>query len=145
MSKTFVSRAEGFEETINEISATYFGGDRMRHPSSDKVSSRLTLLQLPNLSTIDDYGHSLRTVWDRLTYAATKAATCSGQIIDFYDSLLRWLWLLLLVLMHWHHGVTLLIWVVLRLHLRHHLWWRLLVTLLIWVVLRLHLHFLNDV
>jgi hypothetical protein len=135
-----VSHAEGFDKTIDEISATDFSGDRMRHPSSDKVCSRLTLLQLPNLNTVDDYGHSLRSLWDWLTDAAPKAATCCGEIIDFDDCLL---WrMLLLLLVHWHHGVSLLIWIILWLHLRRHHLWRgagVLVSLLIWVVLWLHL------
>ena len=143
VAKTLVSRSdlgEGFEETINDVSATDFSGDRMRHPSSDKVCSRLTLLQLSSFNTVDDYGHSLRTLWDWLADAAPKAAACCWEIIDFYDCLLWWLWLLLLVLVHWHHGVSLLIWIVLQLHRRHHMWWGLLVSLLIWIVLRLHLH-----
>ena len=65
----------------------------------------------------DDYGHSLRTLWDWLADAAPKAAACCGEIIGFYDCLLWWLWLLLLVRVHWHRGVSLLIWIVLRLHL----------------------------
>ncbi len=38
VAKTLVSRSglgDGFDETINDVSATYFSGDIMRYPSSD--------------------------------------------------------------------------------------------------------------